>query len=58
MEQGLGFRMTTMMVNQHRMEENLDTVGRNCVMNTFYRMKPVVTKLKKMPQGNKIMRSG
>ena len=52
MEQGLGFRMTTLMVNQHRLEEDLLPVGRNCVMNAFYRMKPLVTKLKKMPQGN------
>ena len=32
MEQGLGFRMTTLMVNQHRHEEGLIPVGRSCVI--------------------------
>ena len=44
--------MTTLMVNQHRLECDLEPVGRNCVMNAFYRMQPLVTKIKKMPQGN------
>ena len=44
--------MTTLMVNQHRHEEGLIPVGRSCVMNAFYRMRPLVTKVKKMPQGN------
>ena len=52
MEQGLGFRWTTMMVNHYRREVGLTIVGRNAVMYAFHRMKPTVTRIKKRSQGN------
>ena len=39
---GLGFRNTTIMINQHFGEEELGFVGRNCVMNIFDRMNHIL----------------
>ena len=52
MEQNLGFRNPTIMVNTHRAEEGKSVVCRSCVMNTFHQMGPVITKIKKRNQGN------
>ena len=52
MQQGLRFQIITLMVNQHWLECDLKPVGLNCIMNSFYRMQPLVTKIKKMPQGH------
>ena len=38
MEAGLGFRFTTLMVKQHRIDESNYLIGRNAVMNHFDRM--------------------
>ena len=34
-EAGLGFRQTTIMVNEYRMDCGLAHVGRNCIINSF-----------------------
>ena len=52
MEANLGFRMTTIMVNQHRVEEGRFPVGRNAVMNAFDRMNPILSKIQKRCQGD------
>ena len=52
MEAGLGFRFTTRMVNQHRMEEGRKIIGRSASTNHFDRMYPVLTKVSKCYQCN------
>jgi hypothetical protein len=52
MEAGLGFRFTTLMVNQHRIDEGNYPIGRNAVMNHFDRMRPKITKIQKCCQAN------
>ena len=42
MEQGLGFRNTTHMVNEYKNEGKVH-VGYNAVWNSFIQMKPVMT---------------
>ena len=53
MEADLGFRRTTDMVNQHHQDTTKMKLGRNTIMGAFARMKPLVTKIEKIPQGNK-----
>ena len=52
MEQGLGFRQTTKMVNQHRRDQGLTLVGRSAVRNHFEKMNPVISRTQKICQGN------
>ena len=52
MEDNMGFRNTTVMVNQHRRDEGRGPVGRNAVMNAFDRMNPILTHTEKMCQGD------
>ena len=51
MEAHLGFRMTTMLVNEHRREEGKERVGMSAVMNAFYRLQPKVTIIEKLQSG-------
>ena len=51
MESHLGFRMTTMLVNEHRREEGKERVGVSAVMNAFYRLNPKVTIIEKVQSG-------
>ena len=46
MESHLGFRMTTMLVNEHRREEGKEQVGVSAVMDAFYRLQPKVSHTK------------
>ena len=52
MEGGLGFRFTTLMINQHRIGEGNYPVGCNAVMNHFDRMRLKITKMQKCCQAN------
>ena len=52
MEQGLGFRQTTLMVNQHRREEGMRLVGRSAVQHHFDKMHPAINRISKTCQGN------
>ena len=52
MEDNMGFRNTTVMVNQHRRDEGRGPVGKNAVMNAFDRMDPIPTHTEKMCQGD------
>ena len=52
MESGLGVRMTTAMVNQHRMDEGLEPVCHGVVADHIHRMNSRVTSLEKKPQGS------
>ena len=52
MEAELGFRQTPCMVKEHLLDYGLDHVGRNCIMNAFRRMQPIITKVRKWMQGN------
>ena len=52
MESGLGVPQTTVMVNKHRTDYGLPHVGKTCVQDTFRRMRPTLTKIKKRQQGN------
>lgn len=52
MEQGLGFRWTTMMLNHYRREMWHDIVDRNAVIYTFHRMAPTTIMIKKRIQGS------
>ena len=51
MEAHLGFRMTTMLVNEHRREEGKERVGVSAVMNAFYRLQPKVNIIQKVQSG-------
>ena len=51
MESHLGFRMTTMLVNEHRREEGNEQVGVTAVMNAFYRLKPKINIIEKVQSG-------
>ena len=51
MEQHLGFRMTTMLVNEHRREEGKERVGVSAVMTAFYRLSPKITIIEKVQSG-------
>ena len=47
MNQGLAFRQTPKMVNQHREDYGLMLVGMSTVHNHFDKMKPIISKTKK-----------
>ena len=51
MESHLGFRMTTMLVNEHRREEGSERVGVTSVINAFYRLKPRINIIEKVQSG-------
>ena len=44
----VGFRMCTMLVNEHRREEGKERVGVNTVVNAFYRLKPKINIIEKV----------
>ena len=50
MEDGLGFRLTTMFLNEHRKQEGREEVAVKSVYNTFHRMNPLITRIEKSPQ--------
>ena len=54
MEQGMGTRMTTRMVNEHCCSEGKEPVPVSVIIvRHFKKMKPMITKIKiKRPQGN------
>ena len=52
MEVGLGFRFTTFMVNQYRIDEGNCPIERNAVMNHFDRMRSKITNVQKYCQAN------
>ena len=47
MEQGIGFRNTTMMANKDRLDQEKIHVGRSNVCDVLFRMNPIITKIKK-----------
>ena len=51
-EQGLGFRYTTLMVNEHRTDLGRLHVSRSAVVYAFRWMAPVITNISKRMQGN------
>ena len=51
MEQHCGFRMTTYIVNEHRRDEGNEEVSRFAIMAAFYRMQPLVTRIRKVQSG-------
>jgi len=50
MEDGLGFCLTTMLINVHQKEQCLPEVGKKAVYNTFHRLEPLFSKIEKTPQ--------
>ena len=50
MEEGLGFRLTTMFLNDHLKQEGKKEVSVKSVYNAFYHMNPLITKIEKKPQ--------
>jgi len=50
MEEGLGFRLTTMFLNEHLKEEGHEEIGVKSVYNAFNRLNPLITKIGKKPQ--------
>ena len=50
MEDGLGFHLTTMLVNVHQKEQCLPEVGIKAVYNTFHQLEPLFFKIEKTPQ--------
>ena len=51
MESHIGFRMTTLLVNEHRKEEGKERVIVSAVMSAFYRLQPKVSVLQKLQSG-------
>ena len=51
MESHVGFRMTTLLVNEHRREEGKENVSVSAVMSAFYRLEPRVNVLQKVQSG-------
>ena len=51
MESHVGFRMTTLFVNEHRREEGKERVSVSAVMSAFYRLQPQVNVLQKLQSG-------
>ena len=51
MEQHCGFRMTTYIVNEHIRDKGNEEVYRFTVMAAFYRMQPLVTRIRKVQSG-------
>ena len=50
MEDGLGFRLTTMLLNSHRQQQGLPLVGLKSVYNAIHRMSPRFSRIEKKPQ--------
>ena len=53
MEEGLGFWLTTMFVNDHLKQEEKKEVSVKSVYNAFYRMKPLITRIEKKTKTQK-----
>ena len=51
MESHVGFRMTTILVNEHRREQGEERVSVSAVMSAFYRLQPKVNVLQKLQSG-------
>ena len=51
MEDNMGFRQTTIFLNQHRVDEGRVPVGRSAVMSAFDRMRTKVDRVQKIVQG-------
>ena len=51
MEQHCGFRMTTMLVNEHRRQQGDERVSVWAVMSAFYRLKPKINLIEKVQSG-------
>ena len=51
MESHCGFRMTTILVNEHRREAGKERVSRFAVMSAFHRLKPKVQIIEKIQSG-------
>ena len=51
MEAHLGFRMTTMLVNEHRREEGEERVSVSAVVNAFYWLEPKINIIEKVQSG-------
>ena len=51
MEAHCGFRMTTILVNEHRRQQGMERVSRYAVMSAFYRLKPVIRIIQKEQSG-------
>ena len=58
MEDNLGFRQTTIFLNQHRTDEGRQPVGRSAVMAAFDRMNPKIDRVAKVVQGGGFGRMG
>ena len=52
MEDNMGFRNTTILINNYRVEEGKIPVSRSAVMNAFDRMDPKINTIKKVCQGD------
>ena len=52
MEQVLGSRQTTLIVNQYRHDQGLILVGMSAARNHFNKTKPVINRTQKICQGN------
>ena len=50
MEEGLGFQLTTMLLNMHLNEQGLEEIGIKSVYNTFYCLNPVISRTNKKSQ--------
>ena len=52
MEENMGFRTTTILINHYRVEEGKIPVSRSAVMNAFDRMDPKINTIMKVCQGD------
>ena len=57
-EEGLGFRLTTMFLNEHLKEEGHEEIGVKSVYNAFNRLNPLITKIKKKHNSHRIFTFG
>ena len=51
MQSHAGFRMTTLLVNEHRREEGKEEVSTSAVMSAFYRLEPKISIIEKVQSG-------
>jgi len=51
MEAHVGFRMTTLLVNEHRKEQGKERLSVSAVMSAFYRLQPKITVIEKVQSG-------
>ena len=51
MEAHVGFRMTTLLVNEHRKEQGEERVSVSAVMSAFYHLQPKITIIEKVQSG-------